>query len=339
MISEKLVSLLLLFQLKLKHVIMKLTQIFLLLCFSFSAYCQTYQFLPNWKVGEVKKVVIIDEFFKVQDENEVFIKRDTTAGPIFKVKEEFEDYFLLEVSREPQILEKIGKTLEGYDQIVMEEIPVVLRISKIDGNIVIENFDNLKSSLIYKKEVIDSLSKNRSENERLVYQNTFKLTLNFYKDVETFKSDFLFKYSYAFSPYQSEFKKHETIESKFISANPLRPDMMISILEYLKLDSIADNKMTAYFTSRDVYDLKDYNKELREMMEQTKGKLKEEGVQNGKSAYLPDLQNIGLETQTRLTFNLETNWVENAVSETFVKYSEQGKSTPSNKIVKTYWIE
>ncbi|MCB0663522.1 MAG: hypothetical protein KDC24_12330 [Saprospiraceae bacterium] len=320
---------------------MRLMFSLLILCYTLIGNTQTYQFLPDWEVGDTKEITIYQLREEVTEGEEMPERRDTMQGPKITVKSEEKEFFILIIEKDDQTLDGITMFLDGFEEKAgtQEEIPLEVSVSKIDGSVDVHNFDALKTRMDKTLAVIDTLILEKGQGLGGMIQQMLQPIVTAFKDPESLKAYYLEDLDFFLMPFYNPYEQGKIIEVTESAPNPMKPDMEISMTRTQKLANLDKDAGIATFHQETSYDMEEYVEMIKELITQMGDAFGQSDESRAEKEKQFDEFEVDVKMHTNIYFNTNTTWVEKAVTEMVMEGTEPGKGKSTNKVTVTYIVE
>jgi hypothetical protein len=303
---------------------------------SLVSYCQIYNFSPNWKVGDSKKISITQAESEFEN-GKLIASTSTNNEAEIKVLKVTADSYLVEITMENQAMiaaasfyEKLGEELKEY-----RDLRLLYQVNRSTAKAELQNWEEVKDFIDKSFEQITSLLEEKVPDEAFFVGLVFMPIKEIFKSKENVEAYVQESIGFLLSPFNKDFKLGETLTVVEISNNPFKPTEKIEVTNLFTLESVDTQSKVCTINHETKIDLSKFIEMMRSMMMKMAESMGVDEEDTAKKTQELDEFNLDMKSNQVITFDYNSTWVTKVVTTGIVTGSDPIKKVESRREVIT----
>lgn len=306
------------------------------LLISIFGYSQDYNFKPQWKQGEVKKITITQVEREYEDDKLI---SDTTVynDARIEVLKANKDSYTLEILMENQALraakefyDKLGDELQDY-----RDLKLIYSVNKETAESELQNWEDAQEFMNNSFEQISSVLENKAPEVAPYIEMVFMPLKEIFKSRENIEAYMEDNIGYILTPFNKDFEIGQTISTTETGENPFNPMQEISVTTRLTLESVNKEENTCKINQEVEFDLSEFIEMMKGMMQKMSESFgANDSITAEKSKEMDEFE-MDIENLQEITFNYQTTWVTKVVGTGVVTGTDPKKGIKTKKEIIT----
>lgn len=287
---------------------------------------QDYNFKPQWKKGDVKKITIEQIERKYEDDK---LLSDTIIynEARIEVLKDNKDSYTLEILMENQALraaiefyDKLGEELIEY-----KDLKLIYSVNKETTEFELLNWEEAQKFMNESFGQITSILEEKAPDMASFVGFVFMPLEEMFKSKENIEAYMEDDIGYIVTPFNKDFKLGEVITTTETGENPFNPMQEVSATTHLTLEKVDKGSKTCTINKEVELDLSEFIEMIKSMMQKMAESFgANDSITAEKSKEMDEFE-MDIENLQVISFDYETTWVTKVVGNGVVSGTDPKK--------------